>query len=64
MVEAIKKAGVFDVVSGVLCGKPMDELYFDEYKKIIVEVIDNQELPVVANINSVMQHQDASFRLV
>ena len=45
MVEAIKKAGVFDVVSGVLCGKPMDELYFDEYKKIIVEVIDNPELP-------------------
>ncbi|MDO4978016.1 MAG: LD-carboxypeptidase [Eubacteriales bacterium] len=51
MVEALKEAGVFEVVSGVLCGKPMDELYFDEYKKIIVEVIDNPELSVVANIN-------------
>jgi len=51
MVEAFKKAGVFDVVSGVICGKPMDELYFEEYKKIIVEVIDNPRLPVVANIN-------------
>lgn len=51
MVEVIKKAGVFDVVSGVLCGKPMDELYFEEYKNIIVDVIDNSELSVVANIN-------------
>lgn len=51
MVETLKKTGVFDVVSGVICGKPMDELYFDEYKKIIVDVIDNPKLPVVANIN-------------
>ncbi len=51
MVEVIKKVGVFDVVSGVLCGKPMDELYFEEYKNIIVDVIDNPELSVVANIN-------------
>lgn len=51
MVEALKRQGVFEVVSGVICGKPMDELYFDEYKKIIVEVIDNPKLPVVANIN-------------
>ena len=51
MLIALKKTGVFDVVSGVLCGKPMDELYFEEYKKIIVEVIDNPALPIVANIN-------------
>lgn len=51
MLVALKKTGVFDVVSGVLCGKPMDELYFEEYKKIIVDVIDNPALPIVANIN-------------
>lgn len=51
MLETLKKVGVFDVVSGVICGKPMDELYFDEYKKIIIEVIDNPKLSVVANIN-------------
>lgn len=47
----VKKTGIFDVVSGVLFGKPMDELYFEEYKKIMVEVIDNPALPIVANIN-------------
>lgn len=51
MLEAMKKSGVFEVVSGVICGKPMDELFFEEYKKIIVDVIDNPDLPIVANIN-------------
>ena len=51
MLIVLKKAGVFDVISGVLCGKPMDELYFEEYKKIMVEVIDNPALSIVANIN-------------
>lgn len=51
MLLTLKETGIFDVVSGVICGKPMDELYFDEYKKIIVDVIDNPKLPVVANIN-------------
>ena len=39
------------MVSGVICCKPMNELYFDEYKKIIVDVIDNPNISVVANIN-------------
>ena len=51
MLLTLKKTGIFEVVSGVLCGKPMDELYFKEYKEIIVEVVDNPELPIVANIN-------------
>ena len=51
MLIVLKKTGVFDVVSGVLFGKPMDELYFEEYKEIMVEVIDNPQLPIVANIN-------------
>jgi len=51
MLEALKATGVFGVVAGVLCGKPMDEHYFAEYRKIICEVVDNPALPIVANIN-------------
>ena len=47
----LKNAGVFDAVSGVLIGKPMDETYADEYKQILIDVIDNPELPIVFNIN-------------
>ena len=51
MLQALKRTGVFGVVSGVLCGKPMDERYFEEYKRIIVEVVDDPALPIVANLN-------------
>ena len=49
--EYLKEEGVFDAVSGVLIGKPMDEVYSKEYKKLLVKVIDNPELPVVCNLN-------------
>ena len=49
--EYLKGTGVFNTVSGVLAGKPMDETYADEYKKLLVEVIDRPELPIVFNLN-------------
>ena len=42
---------MFDAVSGVLVGKPMDETYAKEYKRLLTEVIDRSELPVVFNLN-------------
>lgn len=47
----LKEKGVFDVVSGVLVGKPQDEAYYDEYKDILVKVVNNPELPIVYNVN-------------
>lgn len=49
--EYFKERGVFDAVSGVIVGKPMDETYADEYKKILVDVIDREDLPIVFNVN-------------
>lgn len=51
MLEALKVYGVFDVVSGVLVGKPMDETYSDEYKSLLVEVIGRPDLPILYDIN-------------
>ena len=50
-VDLLKKQGVFDAVSGVLAGKPMDETYAAEYKQILVREIADPALPVVFNIN-------------
>lgn len=47
----LKEAGVFDVVSGVLVGKPMGEAYDQEYKRLLSHVIGNPQLPVVCNVN-------------
>ena len=49
--EYLKEAGVFDAVSGVLVGKPMDETYAEEYRRLLPEVIARPELPVVFNLN-------------
>ena len=47
----LKETGIFDVLSGVLIGKPMDETYAQEYKQILVDVVNNPSLPMVCNIN-------------
>ena len=47
----IKERGVFETISGVLTGKPMDETYAEEYKQLLVEVIDKPDLPIVCNVN-------------
>ena len=47
----LKERGVLGAVSGVLIGKPMDETYAEEYKELLVGVIDRPELPVVFNLN-------------
>ena len=39
------------MVNGVLVGKPQDEAYYQEYKDILIRVIDNEELPIVYNVN-------------
>lgn len=47
----LKGTGVFNAVSGVLAGKPMNETYAEEYKHLLTEVIDRPELPIVFNVN-------------
>lgn len=47
----LKDTGIFDVVSGILVGKPIDEAYAEEYREILVDVIENPNLPLVFNIN-------------
>ena len=49
--EYLKEAGVFRAVSGVLVGKPMDDTYAEEYRELLVNVIDRPDLPLVFNIN-------------
>lgn len=48
---ALKERGIFDVINGILVGKPQDEMYYEEYKDIYFEVIDNKELPILYNVN-------------
>ncbi len=51
MLGTLKDTGIFDVVSGVIAGKPMDEKYYEEYRELYRKVIDKPELSVVYNVN-------------
>ena len=50
-IRILKEEGVFDVVNGVLVGKPQDEAYYNEYKNILAKVVNNPDLPIVYNVN-------------
>lgn len=51
VLETLKSTGVFDVLNGMIVGKPADETYFEEYKRILVDVVNNPELSIVYNVN-------------
>ncbi|GAB6384635.1 hypothetical protein DAT1711_07920 [Enterococcus cecorum] len=51
MICTLKEFGIFDVVSGVLVGKPQNETYYEEYKTILLEEITTPNLPIVYNLN-------------
>lgn len=51
MIRTLKEYGLFDVISGVLVGKPQNSTYYLEYKKILLEEISNKDLPIVYNLN-------------
>lgn len=47
----LKDKGVFSQVRAIICGKPMDNVYYDEYRDILTDVIGDKELPILYNFN-------------
>lgn len=51
MLQALKETGLFKVIHGIIVGKPMDEKYANEYKDVLIEVVNDPSLSIVCNIN-------------
>lgn len=51
MILKLQEYGIFDVISGLIVGKPQNEEYYDEYKQILLDEIRNKDLSIVYNIN-------------
>ena len=46
--------GIFDVIKGIIIGKPQEEKYYEEYKEVFRKVLKEfgkEELPVLYNVN-------------
>ena len=51
MLIKLKETGIFSVIKGIIVGKPMDEAYYNDYKKILIEIGADSNLPIVYNVN-------------
>lgn len=51
MLMEFKNRGIFNVVNGLIIGKPIDEKYYDEYKEVYKKIFKNLETPILYNVN-------------
>lgn len=48
----LKEKGIFDVITGVIIGKPQNEIYYEEYKEMYRKVLaEYPQISVVYNVN-------------
>lgn len=50
MLERLKEQGLFNGINGLLFGKPQNEMYYEEYKAVLTEVLDDT-LSILYNVN-------------
>ncbi len=48
--EEVKARGIFDVLNGIIVGKPQNEVFYEEYKQVYVDVV-NSDIPIMYNVN-------------
>ena len=51
IIQKLKTDKVFDMISGLIVGKPMDNAFYDEYKQILKEELSGYDFPVLLNAN-------------
>jgi muramoyltetrapeptide carboxypeptidase LdcA involved in peptidoglycan recycling len=55
MLRNLAAQGILKVINGILVGKPQGEVYYDEYKAAIMQVVADEEqlthLPIIYNVN-------------
>jgi muramoyltetrapeptide carboxypeptidase LdcA involved in peptidoglycan recycling len=48
---ALKEKDLFNEVKGIILGKPIDEVYYEEYKTIYKEFFSKLNIPTLYNVN-------------
>ena len=51
IIKQLKSVGVMNQINGIVVGKPMDEVYYEEYKQILKEELAIFNFPILYNIN-------------
>lgn len=51
MLNEFKNRGILSLVRGIIVGKPIDEIYYEEYKEVYRKVFSDLNTPVLYNVN-------------
>lgn len=51
MLMELKNRNIFNLVRGLIVGKPMDEKYYEEYKDVYRKVFSDLNTPILYNVN-------------
>ena len=51
MVTALRDTGIFQVISGILAGRPIDGTYSEAYQRILMETVDDPSLPILWDLD-------------
>ena len=51
IIKKFKEMGVMNQISGLVCGKPVDEVYYEEYKQVLIEELAEFDFPIFYNLN-------------
>ena len=51
MLIEFKNRNIFNLVRGIIVGKPYDEKYYEEYKEVYRKVFADLDTPVLYNVN-------------
>lgn len=51
MLMELKNRDILNLVKGIIIGKPIDEIYYDEYKEVYKKVFADLTTPVLYNVN-------------
>ncbi len=51
IIKKFKELKIFEVVAGVIVGKPIDEIFYEDYKTILKQELAEYNIPVLYNLN-------------
>lgn len=51
MLTVIKNKGIFKIVKGLIIGKPIDEVFYEEYKNVYKKIFKDLNTPILYNVN-------------
>lgn len=51
IIKAFKNMKIFNQIAGLIVGKPIDEVYYEEYKEILKSELSDFDFPILYNLN-------------